>query len=166
MRDIVKNPLIQSVLLGVVMLGVRAIFVRYGIEFRLSDITPVMKVLTYLSNLSTPLALLVLGAQFEFSAVASLRREIIFGVAVRNLIVPVIGLGVAYGFLRGSFTGAHFAAFVAIFATPVAISSVPMAQEMGADATLAGQLVVWTTLVSAGSVFIASFLLRLAGVFG
>ena len=40
-----------------------------------------------------------------------------------------------------------------------------MAQEMGADHTLAGQLVVWTTLISAVTVFIASFLLKLVGVF-
>ena len=47
----------------------------------------------------------------------------------------------------------------------VAVSSVPMAQEMGADHTLAGQLVIWTTILSAFSVFAASFLLKAAGVF-
>ena len=31
-----------------------------------------------------------------------------------------------------------FATFVALFATPVAVSSLPMAQEMGSDAALAG----------------------------
>jgi len=74
-------------------------------------------------------------------------------------------LGGAYLFFRHQFTGAHFAAFVAMFATPVAVSSVPMAQEMDGDAVLAGQLVVWSTILSAGTVFLAAFLLRLAGVF-
>ena len=165
LRDIVKNPLIQSVLLGVVMLGVRAIFVRYGIEFRLSDITPVMKVLTYLSNLSTPLALLVLGAQFEFSHIKDLRKEIAFGTLMRTLIVPTLGIGAAYILFGDRFGAAHFAAFVAVFATPVSVSSVPMAQEMGADTTLAGQLVIWTTLFSALSVFAVSFILKYVGVF-
>jgi predicted permease len=41
-----------------------------------------------------------------------------------------------------------------------------MAQEMENDAALAGQYVVWTTLVSALSIFLASFLLRMAGIFG
>jgi hypothetical protein len=36
---------------------------------------------------------------------------------------------------------------------------------MDGDVTLAGQLVVWTTLASAFSVFIISFLLKLAGIF-
>lgn len=163
--EIVHNPLIRSIFLGLVMLGVRAVFVKCGIGFRLSDIKPVYTVLGYLSNMATPMALLALGAQFEFSAVASLKREIIFGTAVRTVIVPILGLGVAYVFFRDVFGGAHFAAFVALFATPVAASSVPMAQEMGADVALAGQLVVWTTLVSALSVFLASFLLRVAGIF-
>lgn len=165
LMGIVKNPLIISVLSGVIVLGVRALFVRYSIDLRLSDITPVFKVLNYLSNMATPLALLVLGAQFEFSAVASLKREIIFGTLARTVIVPLIGIGGAYLLFGDVFSGAHFATFVAVFATPVAVSSVPMAQEMDSDAVLAGQLVVWSTLVSGFTVFLVSFLLRSAGVF-
>lgn len=48
---------------------------------------------------------------------------------------------------------------------PVAVPSVPMVQEMGGDVTLAGQLVVWSTLVSAITIFICTFLLRLGGAF-
>ena len=162
---IVKNPLIESVVLGLAVLVIRAVFVKNGVEFRLADLTPVYRVMEYLSVLATPLALLVLGAQFEFSAVSSLRREIVFGTLMRTVIVPILGIGCAYLFFRSEFTGAHFAAFVAVFATPVSVSSVPMAQEMDGDAILAGQLVVWTTVFSAASVFLTSFLLRLAGVF-
>lgn len=163
---IVKNPLIISIAAGLVFLGIRALFVRLGVAFRLTDVTPVYTVLQYLSNLSTPLALLVLGAQFEFSAVRELRREIVAGTVARTVIAPLLGVGVAYLFFKNTFTGAHFAAFVALFATPVAVSSLPMAQEMENDAALAGQYVVWTTLVSALSIFLASFLLRMAGIFG
>ncbi len=165
---IIKNPLIQAVFTGLAALGIRALLVRGGAEFRLSDITPLFKVLTYLSNMATPMALLVLGAQFEFSAVSSLRREIVFGTLMRTVAVPVFGLGCAYALWRLNvlpLTGAHFATFVAVFATPVAVSSMPMAQEMDSDVTLAGQLVVWTTLVSALTVFLAAFILRLVGVF-
>ncbi len=166
LSDIVRNPLILSVLLGVVALGIRALFVYWGVAFRLTDMKPIYSVLGYLSNLATPLALLMLGAQFEFSAVSALRREILFGTVVRTVLVPLLGIGVAFLAFRNVFEDAHFATFVAMFGTPVAVSSVPMAQEMGADSTLAGQLVVWSTLVSAGTVFLASFLLRLVGVFG
>ena len=152
--DIVKNPLI---------LGIAAAMI--GISFRLSDIGPLFDVLQYLSNLAIPLALLVLGAQFEFSAVASLKCEIIFGTLVRTVIVPAFTLGIAYMFFRERFTPAHFATFVAVFATPVAVPSVPMVQEMGGDVTLAGQLVVWSTLISAVTVFLVTLLLRLGGAF-
>lgn len=160
---ILKNPLIQSIAAGIALLGLRAVFINSGIDFRLSDITPIFKVLGYLSDLATPLALLVLGAQFEFSAIKELRREIIFGTVMRTVAVPLIGIGLAY--LLGIFTGAHFAVFVAVFATPVAVSSVPMAEAMGSDSALAGQLVIWTTLLSTVSVFVASYLLKAAGIF-
>ena len=162
---IVKNPLIQSIALGLVVLGIRAAFMNFDIGFRLSDVKPIYTVLDYLSRLSTPLALLMLGVQFEFSAVKELKREIVFGTLMRTVLVPVLGLGIAYLCFRTDFGGAQFAALVALFATPVAVSSVPMAQEMGADYRLAGQLVVWSTLTSAVTVFIASYLLKLVGIF-
>ena len=164
--EIAKNPLIISIGVGLCALAVRALLAKNGISFRLSDVTPLYTALEYLSDLSTPMALLVLGAQFEFSAVKALRREIVAGTLARTVAAPLLGVGVAFLLFRNTFSGAHFAAFVALFATPVAVSSLPMAQEMKNDAALAGQLVVWTTLFSSLSIFLCAFLLRLAGVFG
>ncbi len=160
---IIKNPLIRGIALGFVAIGIRAIFVRLGIEFRLTDAEPIYKTLNGLSSVATPLSLLVLGAQFDFTAIPRLKRHIIFGVTARNFAVPLLGLLIAY--FIGAFNGAHFATFVAVFCTPVAVSSVPMAQEMDADVSLAGQLVIWTTLFSVISIFAASYLLKLVGVF-
>jgi predicted permease len=160
---VVKNPLIQSIAAGFVALGIRALFVRFGISFRLTDLEPVYKTLSNLSSVATPLALLVLGAQFELSAIPELKAYITFGVVARNFAVPLVGIGVAY--LLGCFEGAHFATFVAVFCTPVAVSSVPMAQEMDADVSLAGQLVIWSTVFSAISIFLASYALKVLGVF-
>ena len=165
LTDIIKNPLIISIFLGLVALAVRILFVNNGIDFRLSDIKPLFKVLNYLSSVATPLALLVLGIQFEFSAVKELKKEIIFAVLIRNFLVPFFGLGFAYLLFKDTFCGAHFAALVAMFATPVAVSSVPMVQEMGSDVDLAGQIVIWTTVISAFTVFIASFILKSVGIF-
>jgi len=163
LKGILKNPLIQGIFCGLVALGIRAIFVEAGISFRLSDITPFYKTLSNLSSIATPLSLLVLGARFELSAIPHLKKHIVIGTLNRCLIVPLIGIGTAL--LLGDFTGAQFASFVACFCTPVAVSSVPMSQEMGADADLMGQLVVWTTLFSAFSIFIASFILKAIGIF-
>ena len=162
---IVKNPLIIGIAAGLAALGIRAIFESCGIEFRLGNITPVMTVIQYVSNLAIPMALLVLGAQFEFAAVASMKNEIIFGTVIRTVVVPAIFVSIAYFFFRGTFTAAHYACFVSVFATPVAVTTVPMAQEMDGDVTLAGQLVVWSTLVSALTVFLVTFLLKIGGAF-
>lgn len=160
---ICKNPLIQAVAAGFLVLGTRALFGTLDISFRLSDITPLFRVLNYLADAATPLALLSLGAQFEFSAIAGLRREITAGVLLRNLIVPVLGMGVAL--LAFRFAAAEYAALVALFVTPVAVSSAPMAQEMGGDGDLAGQLVIWTTVFSAFSLFAVIFFLRAIAIF-
>ncbi len=160
---IIKNPLIISIALGFVALGVRAIFVECGIAFRLTDVTPIYKVLTDLKNCATPVALIMLGADFELSAVPALKWQIIFGTAMRIAVVPLAVIGTAY--LIGGFNGAHYASFVALFASPVAVSTVPMAQEMGGDTRLAGQLVVWSTLLSAFTIFLITFILKEIGIF-
>lgn len=163
LKGIAKNPLIQAIFCGFIALGIRAIFVNLGIDFRLSDITPVYKTLQNLSSIATPLSLLVLGARFEISAIPHLKKHIIIGTVNRCVIVPVLGISLAV--LMGRFTGAQFASFVACFCTPIAVSSVPMSQEMGADADLMGQLVVWSTVFSAISIFIASYALKALGIF-
>lgn len=166
LKEILCNPLIHGILLGALMLVFRNLFENAGIGFRLSDVKPIYSVLESLACLATPLALLALGGLFEFSSVGFMRREIIAGVLMRTAVSPILFLGIAFLFFRSQFQAAHFAALVALSATPVAISSTPMAQEMGQDASLAGQLVVWTTVVSSLSIFFASFWLSLGGVFG
>ena len=161
--DIIKNPIIISAALGGIFLGIKTLFVNNGIQFAIESIPPVYKALTSLATVATPLSLVALGSQFEFIGTKQFKKEIIYAVAVRNVLVPSLAMSVAY--LIGAFSGAHFAAFVAMFATPIAVSSVPMAQELGGDSRLAGQLVVWTTLVSAVTIFLFSFILKLIGVF-
>ena len=160
---VVKNPLIQSIAVGGVALLVRMVLVRCGVEWRLTDLTPVYKVLESMSQVATPLALVVLGAQFEFSAIPGYKKEIIFATLARVLVVPIIVVGVALAFF--SFEGAHYAAILALAATPVAVSSVPMTQEYGQDAALAGQFVVWTTILSSVTLFAFIFVLNLLGIF-
>lgn len=163
--DIVKNPLLQGIAAAVVCVLLRGVLEKNGFSQRLSDIKPLFVFLEYFASVATPLALVSLGGQFDFSAVRNLRREIITGTVMRTVVVPILCIGCAFLFFRDTFSGAHFATFIALFATPVAVSSVPMTQEMGGDTTLAGQLVVWTTLASVFTVFICAFILRAVGIF-
>lgn len=166
LTEIVKNPLILATVAGLLALGVREIFTVAGIGFRLSDVTVLFKVLENVKSICTPFALIVLGGRFEFSAVSRLWKEILFGTAVRTVVVPVVGLSAAY-MLKDylGLSGEHFATFIGVFATPVAVASAIMAKEMGADDELAGQLVVWTSLVSTVTTFVYVTWLRFAGIF-
>lgn len=163
---IVKNPLIIGTAAGLLVLCVRGLFEQWGIAFRLSDMTVIYKTLDSIKTVCTPFALIVLGGRFEFSAVARLRREIVFGTVIRNIAVPVLGLSAAY-LLKETLglAGEHFATFVGVFATPVAVSSAIMAKEMGADDELAGQLVVWTSLFSTVTIFVYVTILKMLGIF-
>lgn len=161
---IVKNPLIIGTVAGLAVLGIRELFVMGGIEFRLRDIEFLYTSMNNVKNICTPFALLILGGKFEFSAVGRLKKEIILGTFMRIVAVPVLGLLGAY-FLVPNVAGEHFATYVGVFATPVAVSSAIMAKEMGADDELAGQLVVWTSLVSAVTIFIYVTVLRSMGIF-
>ena len=166
LKGIVTNPLIIGTVTGIAVLGIRELFIRYGIAFRLSNVTVVYKTLENIKSVCTPFALMVLGGRFEFSAVSKRRKEIAFGTLLRTVAVPVIGIGTAY-MLRTpmGLSGEHFAVYMGVFATPVAVASAIMAKEMGADDELAGQLVVWTSLVSTLTIFIYTALLRMLGVF-
>lgn len=165
---IIKNPLILGTLAGLAVLGIRELFVMWGWSFRFSDVTFLYKTLESVKSICTPFALIVLGGRFEFSAVKRLRKEIVFGTVVRTVAVPVLGLGGALLLkmtVLPELAGEHFATYVGVFATPVAVASAIMAKEMHADDELAGQLVVWTSLISTVTIFAYVTILRSIGIF-
>lgn len=168
--DIVKNPLIQGVALGMLCLILRWAQVEIWGEvvFALNRQTKFFyTVLTWLKNITTPLALLVLGGQFVFSAVKELKKEIIISTFCRLIIAPAIGITGGYFMnLWGivSCGSAEYPALVALFASPVAVSSAIMASEMKNDEQLATQLVVWTTLFSAVTIFVIVCILMALGL--
>ena len=163
---VAKNPLIIGTVAGIAVLGIRELFVMWDLSFRLSDVTVLYKSLENVKSICTPFALIVLGGKFEFSAVSKLWKEILFGTAVRTVAVPILGLATAF-LLREQLglSGEHFATYIGVFATPVAVASAIMAKEMGADDELAGQMVVWTSLVSAVTIFVYVTIFRALGVF-
>lgn len=162
---IIKNPLILGVVAGIIALLIREVFVINDITFRLStDLKFVYTALTWLKNTATPLALIVLGGQFEFSAVKRLKKEIAIGTISRIVLAPALMIGIALLFFK-DFDGACFACLVALFGSPVAVSSAIMASEMKNDEELAGQLVVWTTLLSSVTIFVLVLILKSINIF-
>lgn len=146
LKGIAKNPLIHGVLIGVLFLLIRLCFVRMNVSFRLSQVDFLYKSLQYLNGCTTPVALIVLGGQFEFSTFKSSKVAIFVGTFARLIIVPFSAILVAC--LCFGFRGAAVVAFISAFGSPVAVSSAIMAQEMNSDGELAGTLVMTTTLFS------------------
>lgn len=169
LKGILRNPLILGVLAGIMCVLVKPLVCQMpsSITTFLGKFTFVRTVLDYLAKASTPVALLVLGGQFERSSIKGLRRQIALGVAGRLFFAPLIGIGGAVllqslGILR--FDNSIYASLIALFGTPAAVASAIMAEEMGNDGQLAGQLVVWTTLLSSGVIFGSVVLLRSMGL--
>lgn len=161
--DICKNPLIIGVVSGLVVFGIRMLFVEIGWSFTIKDnLSFVYTTISYIQRIATPLSLIVLGGQFSFQAIGRLKKQIILGTTIRTIMVPAVFLTIAY-FL--GFGEVEIPTLIALFGTPVAVSSVVMAQQMGSDEELAGQLVIWTTIVSALSLFIIILVFRNLGFF-
>lgn len=160
-RNIAKNPLIIGVVLGLVCLGIRQLQADiFGdVIFSLSrDTKFIYTALNNLKVITSPLALIVLGGQFQFTAVKGMFREIAFGTFSRIILAPIIGIGLAV--ILSKYTtllscGANeYPVLIAVFGSPAAVSSAVMASGMKNDGQLAAQLVVWTSLFSIFTIFI------------
>lgn len=170
LKGIVTNPLIIAVAIGLVCLGIRNLEVAVCGEVVFSiknHLTFFYSVLNQLKNCASPFALIVLGGQFEFSAVKGMLKEIVVGTGWRIVLAPLLGLGVAILLTRYTsilpLGAGEFPALVALFGSPVAISSAVMAAEMKNDEQLATQLLVWTSVLSIFTIFIIVCVLMAMG---
>ena len=169
--DVVKNPLTLGVLAGLFALLVRSLqgIVFGRVIFSLEREIPFLyKVLANLKSATTPLALLVLGGQCVFSAAKGMFRELAIGTVCRIIIAPLVA--VVGAVLLSKFTNllhcgnGEYAAIIALFGAPVAVSSAIVAGEMGNDEQLASQLVVWTSIGSLVTIFLFSCILMGTGL--
>lgn len=170
LKSAAKNPLIRGVGLGIIVLLIRQ-FVPLNesgeLIFSVKDDLPFLySAISNLARAASPLALVVLGARFDFSAVKSLIKPITASVVLRLIVAPLVGVGgamlLSYAGIM-PFTATEYPALISLFGTPVAVSSAVMVGEIGGDEQLAGQLVVWTSLMSVFSIFITVFLMKSLG---
>lgn len=167
LKGIIHNPLIIGVFSGIVVLLLKMSVAKYIPQVIFDDFKFVKTALSYISRSATPLSLIVLGGQFEFSKIKGYKKQLITGTVGRTVVAPLIGLGIATVFTKLgilNFTPAIFAALISLFATPVAVASAIMAEEMDNDGQLAAQLVVWTSLISVFTLFGFIFFARYLGV--
>ena len=148
---IIKNPLIIGCLIGLV-------FFLLGIKLP----TALEKSVKDISSVATPLALIVLGSKFEFSAVRGCLKELVVTLGARLIVIPFIALIAAVWL---GFSGEALACILITFGSPVATSSFAMAQQMGGDEQLAAQLVVMSSAFCLLTMFVWIFSLSYLNLF-
>jgi len=151
LKGIVLNPIVIGGALGLLctIVGIKLPPSLEGVIFEIADI-------------ATPLALVILGASVTFSSVKVNRKPLIIGILNRLVVVPAVGITIA---ILVGYRDLELILLMAMYASPAAVSSYTMAQQMDGDAELAGQIVVFTTALSLLSLFFWISLLMALGYF-
>lgn len=136
---VLRNPMIVGAVVGL-------IFLLLGIKLP----KPLLKPLGQMAAMTSPLALIILGASFRFSSVRDNPRYLAAVVLSRLVIVPAAVFAAA---IYLGFRGQEIVTLLAIFGTPCAVASFSMAQIMDSDADLAGNCVVFTSALSCVTMF-------------
>lgn len=150
-KNVLSNPMIMGAIVG---------FVFFGLHIYLPAC--VEKPVKAFSDLSTPLALFVLGSTLHFSSIRKNLKYLVSALGLKLVLIPSIIMVLA---VKLQFRPVECFVLFAMFATPVAAASYPMAQNMGGDGELAGELVVTSTVVSVFTIFLWIYFLKSIGVF-
>ena len=139
LKGIILNPIILGGILGMVfaLSGTKLPKFIEGLIFEVADI-------------ATPLALIILGGSVTFTSARANVKPLVIGVLNRLVIVPAVGLAIS---ILVGYRGLDLVLLLSMFASPAAVSSYTMAQQMNGDGELAGQIVVFTTAISLITLF-------------
>ncbi|MGH2082517.1 AEC family transporter [Aerococcus urinaeequi] len=150
-KSIITNPMVIATLIGLVV-------VLLNLQFP----ETINTTLTNINRMVSPLALMVMGGTFQMSKLKDIDFALIFTVANKLLIFPLIGITL------GAFLGFRGDAIISIliaFAGPTAVSSYAQAIAADGDGDLANQTVVFTTILSMITLVFWITLMKTFGLF-
>ena len=148
--NILKNPLIIGSLLG------------YGLWLlRWQPPAFLLTPMGDLSKIATPLALFTLGGAIRFSSARRHLKQLWIAVPWKLVVSPLVFVGASAALgLRDVALACSFVAF----GSPTAVSSYPMAQQMGGDGELAAELVAVSSALSIATTFLFVFAMKSMGL--
>lgn len=167
---ILKNPMIDGIFVGMLCLVIRTAQQKLlgQVVFSIRGNLPFLyTAISQIAAITSPLALLILGGQFNFTSSGKLFRLIAAGTLSRIVVAPLLAIGGAYLLTRAGVLHCgplHYPGLIAIFGTPAAVSCPIMAAEMHNDAQLSTQLVVWTHIGSILTIFVTVCVLMSANL--
>ena len=145
-RNIVTNPLIIAVILGIPFLC-----------FPVTVPLVIERTAGYLSDMTTALALISLGSTFRRESFRGRVGYALTSALSKTVLLPAVTVTAAA--LLGM-RGAPLGIVLVLFGAPTAVSSYIMAKNMNSDHELAGQILLLTTLFCLFTVFLGVFVLR------
>ena len=149
-KGIATNPLILSCIIGILL----SVF-----KIQLPDL--IRQPIYDLAACSTPVAMLLIGAQFSFERALSDLKLVGAACALKLVALPAVFTGLAI--LLG-FRGAELGVIFLFFAAPTAASGAIQAEAMGCDGEVAGEIQLSSTFLSVFTLFAGIFLLSVTGL--
>lgn len=139
LKKSVKNLFTNPILIGIVTGFVWSFF-------RLPMPTMAGKTISSIASLTSPLALLAIGAGFQGRAALGYLKPTAAATAIKLVVLPAIFLPIA---VRLGFTDQKLVALMVMLGSVTTPSSYIMAKQMGHEGTLSGSVCVTTTVCSA-----------------
>lgn len=134
--NIAKNPIIIGILLGVIF-SVSGLINKMPVFLKAS--------ISYLANLTTPLALLAIGAALTLKNIRATLGASMCACALKLIVCPLVFLFIASFF---NFSGEATVALYVMYGAPSAVSTYIMSDIMGCDSDLSANIVMSTTALS------------------
>ena len=146
---VIKNPSNIMIALGIVLA-----------VFELPLPIMVAGAINTTANLATPLALLCLGGGMVFHGFDAKFKYAMIGSVIKVVFMPLIFIILAVAF---GFRDYDLAVIVMLFGVPSAVVGYAMAAQMGGDTYVAGTIVVISTIMSAATLTVFIYVLRVLG---
>ncbi len=151
--DFIKSTMINPLMIAV-FLGIVAALLNTQYQSLINAVPFIDETLEMVSITATPLAMIAIGGQFKMHRSKQLFKPLFLGVVGRLVFVPLIALPTAVILNQWIEFGYAWGALIAIFASPAAVSSVAITKGFKGDDELAGQIVLWTSLLASITIFI------------
>lgn len=145
-RGICKNPIILSILGGMLLS-----FFGVGLPVILD------KTVNSIGSLTTPLALVVIGAGFEGKKAAKKIKPAVAASLIKLVVQPLVFLPAAIWY---GFSADKIAAALVMLGAPTTATSYIMSKNMGHEGTLSSSIIMLTTLCSAFTITGWIFILK------
>ena len=144
--EIMLNPLIVAVIVGLLF--------SY---FKIIIPSVINSTIGFLSELALPLALVGIGGSLNLQNIKRAQGLAFTSSAIKVILVPLILTLGAYYF---GFRGIDFGIMFVLFASPTAIVSFIMAEAMGSNSKLAGNIVLISTVASVFTIAVGIVILK------